>query len=362
VLREGANRRVVREHGGEKRSADDDQHADRHTGEKAPPEHPVRRVSGLAGTPRSERPSRHGLRGDGDGVEGEGEEEPDLPGDLVGGERRGAEPPGDRRRHRERPDECRRPDRQKSSEHRHVAQPGTVRSKRRPLGAGGPPKEYEEGGGGGVLRDDRGERGGAHTHAQPVDQKQFQRQVGAVRDENDDEGCDGVLEAASEPDAGENRQEGGRAEQADPQVEESEGTHVLVGGEDAHGVGGDEEADGRHRQSEAECRPVRLDSVLDGAATVIGPETACHDGTGARREEVEDPEARGEHGTRHRNAGQLRAAQVPDDGCVGEHVEGLGHEGPEGGKCQPEDLPVVGAAAPRGGRHSAHHGVAVTPG
>ena len=89
------------------------------------------------------------------------------------------------------------------------------------------------------------------------------------------------------------------------------------------------------------------------SARLPGPEAAGHRAGGGVGEEVEDREGGGEDDPGHRQAGELAGAEVPDDGGVGEHVERLGDQRPEGGDRQPHDLPVVRAAqtpvAERGG-------------
>ena len=52
--------------------------------------------------------------------------------------------------------------------------------------------------------------------------------------------------------------------------------------------------------------------------------------------------AAAEYGSCQTERGELRAAQVPDDRRVDEHVQRLRGERAEGRKSQPEDLPVVG--------------------
>ena len=45
------------------------------------------------------------------------------------------------------------------------------------------------------------------------------------------------------------------------------------------------------------------------------------------------------------SAGELRGAEVADDGGVGEQEQRLGDQGEEGRDRQPQDLPVLGAPA-----------------
>ena len=59
-------------------------------------------------------------------------------------------------------------------------------------------------------------------------------------------------------------------------------------------------------------------------------------------QEDEHGEAGGQDGVGDGHARQLVGAEVADDGGVGQAVERLGDQRPEGGQCQPVDVPVVG--------------------
>jgi len=63
-----------------------------------------------------------------------------------------------------------------------------------------------------------------------------------------------------------------------------------------------------------------------------------HDARRAVGEEDEDVGGRQEGGARDAEAGELRGAEVADDGAVGEEEERLGDQGEEGRDGEAEDL------------------------
>ena len=104
---------------------------------------------------------------------------------------------------------------------------------------------------------------------------------------------------------------------------------------------GDDLAADEQRHADPERRPERLRSEPRRILLPAGSRRARDDGGRAVREEVEDRERAGEHRPREPQCGDLRPAEVADDGGVGEDVERLRGERAEGGQSEPEDLAVV---------------------
>ena len=86
------------------------------------------------------------------------------------------------------------------------------------------------------------------------------------------------------------------------------------------------------------------------ATGVPGADLAGHRGGGAVGQEDAQADQRAEHRRGDAEGGQLRRAEVTDDGGVGEQEERLGDQGEEGGDGQSQDLPVVGSRAEAAGR------------
>ena len=115
-------------------------------------------------------------------------------------------------------------------------------------------------------------------------------------------------------------------------------------GADQPGSGGDSGDGGDRADEHGEPDPV--DALAQRAPQVAGANVAGHGRGGAVGEEHAEPDRRLQHGTGDAEAGQLRGAEVADEGGVGEQEERLGDQGEERRDGQPEDLAVGSAAVP----------------
>ena len=114
-------------------------------------------------------------------------------------------------------------------------------------------------------------------------------------------------------------------------------------------LGGDGQR-GREQHADDQGQPDAVDALGDRGPQVAGADPAGDGGRGAVGEEDADRDGRREQRAGDAEPGQLRGAEVTDDGRVDEQEQRLGDEGAEGGDGEPEDLPVLDpAAGPRGG-------------
>ena len=192
------------------------------------------------------------------------------------------------------------------------------------------------------LGHDRGRRRGADPEPQPVDEGDLEDEVEQGGADGHDERALGVLQAAQVAGAGEGQQRSGDAEEADAEVHEGVRLDRALGPEEADEGHGEHLAGDGEDDPEGHRQPHPLDGLVGGLAVVAGPDEAGHRRGGAVGEEDEDRVERGQHGVGDGQAGELRGAEVADDGGVGEDVERLGDERPEGGQGQADDLPVGG--------------------
>ena len=124
---------------------------------------------------------------------------------------------------------------------------------------------------------------------------------------------------------------------------------LAVAAETAQERPRDRLAEHEQRRSDPERDPERLRREPRRPLGMAGTGRARDDGGRAVRQEVEDRERAGEHGAREPERRDLRAAEMPDDRRVREHVQRLGGEGAERGNGEPENLAVVGGAEAHGG-------------
>ena len=137
------------------------------------------------------------------------------------------------------------------------------------------------------------------------------------------------------------REEGGRdPERRDPQVGDRVGRRRALGAEEIDDRAREQRDREREGAAEGEREPEAL-RAEPRRRQVLPCSGRPRD---LRRrpvlEEVEHPEHR-EHGRGEAERGELRAAEVADDGGVDEDVERLGRERPEGRDRKAEDLAVV---------------------
>ena len=106
-----------------------------------------------------------------------------------------------------------------------------------------------------------------------------------------------------------------------------------------------------HDRTDQRRQPEAVHPLGERALRVAGTHPPGDGGRGAVGEE----DAQADQGAEHRRGdpepGQLRGAEVADDGGVGEEEERLGHQGEEGRNRQPHDLAVVRASAGAGEGH-----------
>jgi hypothetical protein len=81
-----------------------------------------------------------------------------------------------------------------------------------------------------------------------------------------------------------------------------------------------------------ERQPQRLGGDRGGGLVLAGTVEARHAGGGAVGQEDRQRDDRRQDRRRERQRRELRRAQMTDDGGVGEQVQGLGRERPEGGQ------------------------------
>ena len=222
------DRLVVGEEAAEQGAGRREQHAGHDAAAQSPGDHPAGQRAGAGHVARAEGAAGDRLRGDGDGVEGEGQERPDGQRQLVGGEvhllgaavGRGQ---GDGVRR----DQQRRPQGQRAD---HEGDGGVgggtdareVGTQRGALAAGGADDDEEQGRGARRLGEHgpEGRAGDAEAgqRAGAEDQEQVEDDVEGVARHRDQKRRPGVLEPAQDPRRGEHDEQRGGAEERDPQV------------------------------------------------------------------------------------------------------------------------------------------------
>jgi hypothetical protein len=302
------------------------------------------------------------LGGDRDGVEHEGEEGPQRHRELVRGEVDG----GVGRSHGDgvgRDEQCgaqgQRPHDQGYAGAPGRSDPGGVRAQRGALAARTADHDHHERNGAGHLGEDRaeGRPGEPETleRAGAVHEQDVEGDVEQVAADGDVERGAGVLQAAQDAGRGQHQQQRRRPEQRDPQVRRRVVGDGRVGAEGGDERVGEDEADEGRDHADDHGQPEAVDALGEGTADVARPQPSRDAGRGAVGEEDADPDDGLQHDRGDAEAGELRGAEVADDGGVGEQEERLGDQRQEGRDGEPEDLPVLGPTRSRG--HAALHEV-----
>ncbi len=105
-------------------------------------------------------------------------------------------------------------------------------------------------------------------------------------------------------------------------------------------------------------QPEPVDALGERPAGVAGPQLTRHRGRGAVGQEDAQADQGAEHGGGDAERGQLRRAEVADDGRVGQQEQRLGHECEEGGHGQAQDLPILSSIlSSTPGQRARYHGV-----
>lgn len=211
----------------------------------------------------------------------------------------------------------------------------------RPVRTGSADDHEEVRAGHGALGDHRAPGRTGDAEAGSVHEGDVQCRVEGEARDGDVERCAGVLEAADDAGGGEDHQHGRDAEGGDPQIRD------RVRGD---GVGGSEEGDqpGRRRQQDGdddgadqEGEPDAVHALPDGCPEVSRADPSGDGRGGGVGEEDEDADGGGEQGRGDAETGQLGSAEVPHDGAVGHHEQGLGDERAESRDGEREYLAVV---------------------
>ena len=190
------------------------------------------------------------------------------------------------------------------------------------------------------LRDHRGHGRGADPEIEPVDEQDLEPEVQHARTDGDEEWGAGVLEPADVPRTGQREQQRRDSRRAQPQVDLGVGGDVAVGTDETHERPGQDGGHDRQRHRQQRGEPEPLHPLMRGLALVAG---ADEPGDRAGRPVGEEDEhgVAGEQDRRcDSQSTQLRCAEMADDGGVGEQVQRLGDQRPEGGNGESEDLPI----------------------
>jgi hypothetical protein len=268
-----------------------------------------------------------GLRGDGVGVEHEGQEEPQLQRDLVGTQR-GRAGAGDHRggggegelQHR-RPDEQVAAEQQVDTQRRGPGPPVDAQA------AELPPEGQAEERRGHRLAHHVGHRGADQPEPRGVDEQRAQHQADQAAGQHEPDGSAEVLHPAEPAVAGEGEQQQREPGAGDPQP-------LLGGGGDRAGPAGEQpgERSGeqlehpRQEDAETEGQPAGLHALGDRTGPVAGSRAAGGPRGGAVREEVQQRGDVGQQPAADRQPAQRDGAEVADDGGVDEQVERLGRQ------------------------------------
>ena len=232
------------------------------------------------------------------------------------------------------------PDEEVAADARESTDRGPVRAERHAEGSGrtGDPVQVDRRAAG--LGEHRRGRRGADPEVEAVDEDELHDEVHDRGADRDGQRRPGVLEATQVAGAGHRDEEGGRAEEADAQVDERVRPHRPLRPERVDdGRSGHREHDPDEDRQE-QRQPHAL-QPLAGRLVVL----ACADEPGHRagravREEHEQEVRREQHARRDAEPGQLVGAEVADHRRVDQHVQRLGHQRPERGDRQPQDLPI----------------------
>ena len=190
------------------------------------------------------------------------------------------------------------------------------------------------------LRDHRPPRRALDPEIEAVDEHHLENQVDDVAGDHDHERRAEIGDATEEALAADREECRGDAERRDLQVGDRVVRRRSLGSEEVD----DRLCEQRDREREAASEGEREPEALRPEPR-RGQVLSCSGRPRDLRrrpvlEEVEHPE-HGEHGRGEAECGELRAAEVTDDGGVDEDVERLGCERPEGRDRKAEDLAVV---------------------
>ena len=289
---------------------------------------------------RAEPVADEGLAGDGQRVEGEGEEGVQRVRHLVGGQRQRAEPGGDDGRRREREPQGGGAQHQPTAGRggrAHAAQARTQPKVEAPAAADDDRHEHDARQ---PLSGGRGGRRAGDAQAEAVDEQGVQTDVRHVDADRHGHRRAGVLQAAQQPGRGEHDELEGQSGRDDPQIGDGRGGDVggrPVPADDRRG-----EPDEQRREDDAEC-PAQGHAVAPGL--MGGPVAPGADAVGddaGRRVGQEDAQARddAQHVAAQPQPGQRHGADVADEGGVGHDEQRLGDERGEGGQGQRQQVTV----------------------
>lgn len=130
----------------------------------------------------------------------------------------------------------------------------------------------------------------------------------------------------------------------------------MRGAEELHEGGCRGQDHGYDDRAEQQREPDAVHALAYRGPQITGADPSGDGGGGGVREEDEDTDGGREEGGGDTEAGQLRGAEVSDDGAVGHHEKRLGDECAEGRNGQRDDLSVVPASGGLGCRGSLCHG------
>ena len=203
----------------------------------------------------------------------------------------------------------------------------------------------DEAAGAGPLGDHGGRRRCTDAHVQPEHEDELQDQVQDGRAHGHPQRPDGVAQPTQVADPGQHQQHRRCSQEADPQVGACVAGRLPLRSQhpdEAVGHGG---SDHGQDHAEAEGQPEALDGLL--RCPMLFARSAQPGDRCGRAVRQEDAEAVAEHERAggHPEATELCRAQMPDDGSVGQHVEGFGQECSECRYRQPQELPVVAPQA-----------------
>jgi hypothetical protein len=273
------------------------------------------------------------LRRDGERVEQQRGELPQLQPDLVRGDLRRAHAGRDTRRCQERDLEGSRTQDEIAPDEDLRTHDGPVRPQ---VGRGSPQRAQEQSATDYLSTDVR-DRGTFEPHADRVDQHWRRRRRECVGGEHDPHGLTRALDAAHPAVAGEYEQNAGHAEHGDA---EPRLCCVLGGGRTGEQPGertGQRLAEGDDREPDAQSEPGRLHALVDRGVLASGAVPARRPRGGAVLDERPDDRQQCHECGGDAEPGERARAEMPDDGGVDEQVERLGGQHYERGAGEREE-------------------------
>ena len=203
------------------------------------------------------------------------------------------------------------------------------------------------------LGDDGRERRCADPEVETEDQHDLDDEVEHGGSDRNIERPFGVLEAAEIADPGEGQQHCREAEERDPEIDlRIDGGFALSAHQLDQWVPA-EVADAGDDNTDNEGKPQALHRLVSGLPVLAGAQQTGDRRGGAVGEEDENGEGDQQERRRQRKSGELRGAEVPDHGGVGEDVQRLGDQRAERGQGQGED-PPIGLTPPDARRQPPH--------